>query len=247
MKKRIISLLLCAVLMLGVLPNALAAPAMWDGSVADSFAGGTGTAEDPYQIENGAQLAYLAQLVNEGNEEYNAACYELTADIDLNGSEEQQWTPIGLEGSSQNYPFKGQFDGKGHKITGLYINDSNKNGVGLFGRSALSVIRNISVYGSVTGKSNVGGIVGANYTGLIENCRNYAAVSGLGSVGGVAGGNRSYNTDGETADVNNCVNAGLVQGKSQNVGGIVGQKHQRHNRKLRSQRHNQRRSKSGQQ
>ncbi len=47
------------------------------------FAGGTGTAENPYQIATGAQLAYLASSVNNG-ETYAGKNFVLTADIDLN-------------------------------------------------------------------------------------------------------------------------------------------------------------------
>ena len=67
MKKRIGSLLLILALCFTLLPTAVMAEKSvdaWDGSVAESFAGGTGTEEDPYQIANGAQLAYLAQFVN---------------------------------------------------------------------------------------------------------------------------------------------------------------------------------------
>lgn len=44
------------------------APSVWDGSVATAFAGGDGSTENPYQIANAAQLAYLASLVNNGAE-----------------------------------------------------------------------------------------------------------------------------------------------------------------------------------
>lgn len=38
------------------------ADAAWDGTtIAGTFAGGKGTQDDPYQIANGEQLAYLAQ------------------------------------------------------------------------------------------------------------------------------------------------------------------------------------------
>ena len=47
-------LLTACLLAAAAAPGALAAPAKWDGTVAEGFAGGTGTAEDPYQIENGA-------------------------------------------------------------------------------------------------------------------------------------------------------------------------------------------------
>ena len=80
------------------------APNVWDGSIAESFAGGTGTEDDPYLIEDGSQLAYLAQQVNSGNSGYY---YKLTNDIVLNnevltidfelsGTPVNQWTPIGI-------------------------------------------------------------------------------------------------------------------------------------------------------
>lgn len=54
---------------------------VWDGSVAENFAGGSGTVEDPYQIANGAQLARFASMVNSGQTGING---KLTADILLN-------------------------------------------------------------------------------------------------------------------------------------------------------------------
>ena len=38
----------------------------WDGSVASGFASGNGSAQNPYVIATGAQLAYFAQSVNGG-------------------------------------------------------------------------------------------------------------------------------------------------------------------------------------
>ena len=91
MKKRIGSLLLILVLCFTLLPTAaLAEDDAWNGSTAAAFAGGTGTAEDPYQIANGAELAYLASSVNSG-ETYEDKYFVLTANINLNGL---PWTPI---------------------------------------------------------------------------------------------------------------------------------------------------------
>ena len=104
MKKRILSCFMALALCLTLLPTAaLAADGAWDGSIATAFAGGTGTESDPYQIANGAELAYLASSVNSG-ETYTGKNFVLTANIDLNGL---PWTPIGnsfsdalLEGSN---------------------------------------------------------------------------------------------------------------------------------------------------
>ena len=69
MKKKVLSLLLTLCLVMTFVPMAAFAEdaqniSVWDGSTAAAFAGGTGTAEDPYQIANGAELAYLASSVN---------------------------------------------------------------------------------------------------------------------------------------------------------------------------------------
>ena len=56
---------------------------IWDGSIAEGFAGGTGTEADPYLISNGAELAYLAQQTNSGIS-YQGSYFALTNDIYLN-------------------------------------------------------------------------------------------------------------------------------------------------------------------
>ena len=85
---------------------------------------GTGTADDPYEIGTAQDIIAFASKVN-GDD--NDACAVLTDNIDLNGNENNQWTPIG---GSPTY--KGTFDGKGHTISGLYYSGSGDY-VGLFG------------------------------------------------------------------------------------------------------------------
>jgi hypothetical protein len=82
---------------------------VWDGTVAKGFAGGTGTASDPYIINHPSQLAYLAQaLSNDDSKAANLSTksYRLEANLDLNHHE---WTPIG----TWDTPFGGYFDGNG--------------------------------------------------------------------------------------------------------------------------------------
>ncbi|MBR6919445.1 MAG: hypothetical protein IKN37_03895 [Bacteroidales bacterium] len=73
---------------------------VWDGTYTP-WTKGTGTASDPFLIENARQLAYLANRVNNGldaggghvsNPNYH---YKLMVDVNLNGSDTFQWTPIG--------------------------------------------------------------------------------------------------------------------------------------------------------
>ena len=84
---------------------------IWDGTVADGFAGGDGTENSPYQIAKASQLAFLAKSVNEGNL-YTDNYISLVCDIDLNNID---WTPIG----NGIQAFMGNFDGKDHTIKNL--------------------------------------------------------------------------------------------------------------------------------
>ena len=96
---------------------------IWDGTVAENFAGGDGTESNPYQIANGEQLAKLAQDVNSGNG-YAGTYFVLTADIVLNNTDgwenwgetvpKNTWTPIG----SYEIQFTGILDGQGHSVSG---------------------------------------------------------------------------------------------------------------------------------
>ena len=71
--------------------------AIWDGSIAAGFAGGSGTEDDPYLISNGSELAYLAQQVNSGNS-YENVHFKLTNDIYLNDTTD--WELWGKTGSA---------------------------------------------------------------------------------------------------------------------------------------------------
>ena len=127
-----------------------------------------------FTISTANQLAGLAKLVNEGNY-FTAKVINLAANINLssygasyNGG--KGWIPIGNEDSFQLH---GTFNGNGHKISGLYINDAELWGAGLFGR-VYGTVKNLRVEiaaGGITGFSQIGGITGylGDY-GIIENC-----------------------------------------------------------------------------
>ena len=87
MKRKILVFLLALCLAAALVPVAAFAEEaqsanVWDGSVALAFAGGTGTAENPYQIATGAQLANLARSVNNG-ETYAGKNFVLFSQTDL--------------------------------------------------------------------------------------------------------------------------------------------------------------------
>lgn len=174
---------------------------------------GSGTQVAPYQIGSGAELAWLANAVNNASG-VTKLYVELTDDIDLGG---QPWTPIGKD----SHEFSGVFDGKGHVVEGLKV--SNVADAGLFGVAKGAAIKNLVVRGSVTGTGNAAGILAKarNEACTIENCGNEAAVYGVDNAAGILARNNYYNSG--TAIVG-CYNTGgiTVTKSGGYAGGIAG-------------------------
>ena len=245
MKKRIVSAVMALILCLTLLPTAaLAADGAWDGSIATAFAGGTGTESDPYQIANGAELAYLASSVNSG-ETYTGKNFVLTANIDLNGL---PWTPIGnsfsdalLEGSNYRI-FAGNFDGNGYTISNVSIGSETApleaDVFGLFGATAGKIsnlnLDTVSIHG-IAKIASIGAVIGfagglVGYSGgYIENCHVtgltmdmsapsnvYAAAYCVGGLVGVLD---------ETQLINECSVSGSITEKAGkgSIGGLIGE------------------------
>ena len=211
----------------------------WDGTVANAFAGGNGTASSPYLISNGAELARLAMLINDTtNGAYYNKYYKLIADIDLGSL---NWTPIGTlidsSGSAQTTrAFQGNFDGNGHTIYNLAISSAKgaKYGyIGLFGGAINATIYDLHLEGVKITASNVstnvinmGALVGRADTTTISRCSvectiscGYALSNDM-FVGGIVG--RSY-----TATISDCTVSGTVSMTNRNyyniyLGGVIG-------------------------
>ncbi|MDR0747379.1 MAG: hypothetical protein LBE89_05735, partial [Helicobacteraceae bacterium] len=144
--------------------------------------------------------------------------YILINDIALTSAtlnETAGWEPIGDSYSS----FSGIFNGNGHKITGLRIDRSSMQYVGLFGFTNGAVIKNIGVEiangKEVKGDYYVGGIVGYVADGSITNSYSTGDISGTRYVGGIVG---------RVADgsITNSYATGNISGGDYYVGGIVG-------------------------
>ena len=249
MNKKLLSLLLALCLVMALVPmTAFAEDAqninVWDGSTAAAFAGGTGTAEDPYQIANGAQLAYLASSVNSG-ETYEQKNFVLTANIDLNGL---PWTPIAnsfsdaLLGGSDYRVFAGNFDGNGYTISNVSIGSETApleaDVLGLFGATEGKIsnlnLDTVSIHG-VAKIASIGAVVGfagglVGYSGgSIENCHVtgltmdmsapsnvYAAAYWVGGLVGALDG---------TQLINECSVSGSITEKAGkgSIGGLIGE------------------------
>lgn len=180
---------------------------VWDGVVADGFAGGSGSESDPYIITNAAELAYLAELVNGGNG-CGGEYFLMTSDIYLGGAE---WTPIGYglytsEGGAYPNAFAGVFDGGGHTVYGMKISDSVPHYdsatrsyyvcAGLFGAVcgslsdgvSAAVVRNLGVErytislsgGAENAVLTAGGIAGYSVVAKFDGCLSSGKISAAG-------------------------------------------------------------------
>jgi hypothetical protein len=155
-----------------------------------------------------------------GGESYPFATFDITTgNYNWDMQNMQGWVPIGA--SSQ---FKGEFDGQGFEISGLWIDRPTEDYQGLFGWIIDSYIKDLGVNISIkeiNGKNFVGGLVGrfasmnATYFGDFSNCYVTGNVNGVNSVGGLVG-------DCGIADITNCYATGNVTGTEAMIGGLVG-------------------------
>jgi hypothetical protein len=192
------------------------------------YSGGSGTADDPYQIATAADLIALGETPADYDKHF-----VLTADIDLDPNlpgrkvfdkaviapgvfSYSRISPyeIGHSGT----PFAGVLDGKGHTVRHLMarIGQATTGGTvlgGLFGMLH-GEVRNLGVEDvNITGSGcPVGGLV-AESEGTVADCYSSGAVSGMRHVGGLTGANYG--------SVAQCHSMGTVNGNSR-VGGLVG-------------------------
>lgn len=144
----------------------------------------------------------------------NYSC-KLEADItmpELKNGETYNWTPLDVDN-------RVTFDGNGHTITGLVVNNQTTDYVGFIANNH-GTVKNLTLNGAnVTGKLYVGGVVGNNFGGKIENCHVTEDCSVYGyNAGGIAGSNENGGT------VTGCYALCSLNGKDDMspLGGIIG-------------------------
>ncbi|MCI6604672.1 MAG: S-layer homology domain-containing protein [Clostridiales bacterium] len=217
MKKRILAWVLALVMIVGLLPTVAFAADL----------SGSGTKDDPYLIATADDLVTFRDKVNATKKGTSTLCGKLTANIDLS-SLSGDWTPIGKYNSYSDYTYYGgTFDGAGHTISGLHIDNASTGYQGLFGYVKNGTIKNLTVDGSVktsaTSSAYAAGIVAYGSPVTMENCTNKVNVTGVkkGYVAGVV----AYTYTGSS--LTGCMNFGSItsEGKSgvyeYYVGGVV--------------------------
>ncbi len=137
-----------------------------------------------YTIRTPEQLAWVAMQTNTKQNNFSEQTVRLANDLDLSG---KLWLPIGTYQSEAD--FRGTFDGAGYTVRGLLVDAPDSDNQGLLGYLNYSSVRNLTVYGSVTGSENVGGIIGSQIgsDNVLENLSSFVTVNGLSNVGGIVG------------------------------------------------------------
>jgi len=156
-------------------------------------------------IHDKEDMITFRDLVNSGNT-FDGKTVTLKNDIDLEGSNENQWTPIGTDTTQ----FQGVFDGNSKTIRGLYMDRGDLRLLGLFYRTNIKgEIKRVklqdcyinSTWNNATQSASVGGITGAgrsikqcSVTGTLSfNYEDKVTVNTwLLAIGGIAG---SMNTE----------------------------------------------------
>lgn len=200
----------------------------WSGEIADSYAAGDGSADNPFEIATAEQLA---RLVNDTDTA--GKYYKLTSDIVINASlrnNPKQWYTVAVENGTdavKGVVFKGNFNGNGHTVKGLYYDTTATDNTywyaaGLFPRvDGNCSIQNVGVIGSsitVTGGGAAGSIIGvfsnsnsANQLNIRRCFADETVLISASNVGGIAGA-----LNGETK-VYDCYFKGTLSGSTNGI------------------------------
>ncbi|MEN6307981.1 MAG: SUMF1/EgtB/PvdO family nonheme iron enzyme [Anaerohalosphaeraceae bacterium] len=176
---------------------------------AATYGGGSGTAEDPYQIWTPQQMNAIG-----ANSADWSKHFKLMADIDMSAYPGTQYNIIG----NLTTEFIGTFDGNGHVVRNLtYTSDAVVNYVGLFGYTNNATIQRLGLenVSLSSGGGWIGGLVGYNSFSIITACYVTGSVSGTtNQIGGLVGENRY-------SSITSCYGNAMVNGNLL-VGGLVG-------------------------
>ncbi len=202
---------------------------------------GHGTEDDPFGIASLDDLRTLDE-----NPGLWSTWLKQTADIDAADTENWNdglgWLPIGRFINRTDIRFTGNYNGMGHTIRNLYINNDEHLRKGFFGIIQAASISNLGltnvdisgawfagglcgvgvgdvsisecyVTGSIVGNGDCGGLLAWLNDGLVSNCYTDVDINSGGNCGGLI-----YQALG---DIENCYSRGSVHATNQ-VAGLVG-------------------------
>lgn len=170
-------------------------------------------------VASSADMVKLGEWVNSGSD-LEGITITLADDVDL--ADCADWQPIGFVSESENKPFKGTFDGRGHSLSFDIGNIDSSNRfrkIGVFYKND-GVIENLVisqylqdgktliVYGNSSqyAYSNAGGGICIENSGIVRNCINKSSIvaSTYSDIGGICMSNA------ETGIIENCLFSGSI-------------------------------------
>lgn len=186
---------------------------------------GAGTETSPFLIKTTQDWMKLAQFIMTSKYEYSGSFIQLANDLDFEGCEIELLAVGGIK-------FGGTFLGNGKTIANYTYTNANSTGVasswkgehlyrsnsiGLFGAiSAEGTVKDLTVDGSFTGCTLIGGVAGEVY-GTLENCEHKGKIYASSSTTAAGIANKVY----DGGRIINCVNSGKVMTKTTYASGIV--------------------------
>ena len=191
--------------------------------------GGDGSSESPFLIATAEELKWYANYVNGesgDNVVHTTACAKLMNDIDLSsvcGEGKGNWTPIAKYGIYQyngEHHFDGVFDGNGHTISNLYINDEKGSNLGLFGyikptaSSAPASVKNLKMASvQKVGESYIAAVSGSGSGVTFENIEVISgSIAGTRNISGISSC---------VGNAKNCINRADVTASSMYAAGVI--------------------------
>ena len=185
----------------------------WDGETLDEPTKEDGT----YLIYTVNELMWFNREAALTDSAKLMADITINEDVDADAGELYKWNPLGISSSKA---YTGIFDGNGHKISGLYIDNGTASNTGFIGyMGASGQVKNLTISQSrISSTGNYIGAVAGDSKGDITNCHVTAdvKVSGKGYVGGIVGELDS------NMSLSGCSNAGTVTATESYAGGIAG-------------------------
>lgn len=189
--------------------------------------GGDGSSESPFLITTAEELKWYASYVNGesgDNVVHTTACAQLMNDIDLStvcGEGKDNWMPIAKNGIYKyngEYRFDGVFDGNGHTISNLYINDQDGSCFGLLGHveptTKKTSVKNLKMASvQIVGKTDIAAVCASGYNATFENIE---VISGS-----IAGFSDIYGISGCRGSVKKCINRADVTASTYNAAGVI--------------------------
>ncbi len=188
---------------------------------------GDGSSEHPFLINTAEELKWYASYVNGesgDNVVHTTACAQLVNNIDLStvcGKGKGNWTPIakyGIYKYNGEHHFDGVFDGNGHTVSNLYINDENGSKLGLFGyiypTMQKTSVKNLKMRNvQIVGKEYCAAVCGCGIAVTLENIE---VISGS-----IAGFRDIYGISGCGGSARNCINRANVTVERTYAAGII--------------------------